>query len=442
MTTTTRLASAQPPLGRRGRPKGRISVWIAWSLWLLVWPILILGQVLEAKTSSFGSSPDFVVIGGLYATVGAIIATWEPRNAIGWLCLAVGVLGGLEGFVVPYASYALVDRPGSLPGGLVMAWVSLWLSYVWVLTFTFVPLLFPTGRLPSPRWRPVAWVSATTLVAVAVTEAVKPGPMKAATIPGLPPNPLGIESAAASLDRLATILSLLIVLVAVACVASVVARFRRARGVERQQLKWFTYAVGLFALLIASFIVVDALGGRWLPPAMDEALFSIGYGMIPAATGIAIVRYRLYDIDLLINRTLVYGLLTAVLATGYAGVVLVLGQLFGGVAGNTPSWAIASATLAVAAAFQPARRRIQNAVDRRFNRRRYDAARTVEAFGLRLRDHIDLTTLTNELLAVIDQTMEPREASLWLRPPTDQPHRQRHASHRPPQGAYPSQPGS
>jgi hypothetical protein len=266
--------------------------------------------------------------------------------------------------------------------------------------------------------------------------------MKATTIPGLPPNPLGIGSAAASLERLATVLSLLVVVVTVACLASVAARFRRARGVERQQLKWFTYAVGLFALLIGSFILITTLGGHWVSEGLSEALFGIGYGMIPAATGIAIVRYRLYDIDLLINRTLVYGLLTSVLATGYATVVLVLGQLFGGVAGNAPSWAIASATLAVAAVFQPARRRIQNTVDRRFNRHRYDAARTVEAFGIRLRDHIDLTTLTNELLAVIDQTMEPKAASLWLRPPTDQPHRPRHASHRPPQGAHPSQPGS
>ena len=191
-------------------------------------------------------------------------------------------------------------------------------------------------------------------------------------------------------------------------------RFRRARGVERQQLKWFTYAT----VVSAVFWVVFAATGlqHRLPDALAYVVGAVFLGAVPVAIGIALLRYRLYDIDRLINRTLVYGLLTVVLGCGYAAVVLVLGQLFGGVTRDPPSWVIAGATLAVAAAFRPVRRRIQLGVDRRFNRRRHDAARTMEAFTVRLRDHIDLETLSSELLAVVDQTMEPTAVSLWLRP--------------------------
>jgi hypothetical protein len=194
----------------------------------------------------------------------------------------------------------------------------------------------------------------------------------------------------------------------VAAVSSLVLRFRRSRGVERQQLKWVVYAGALLLLTIPV--------GEYLPATVGDALFGLIIAFLPVAAGIAILRYRLYDIDRLINRTLVYGLLTAVLGGLYAGTVLILGQLFGGIGAEPPSWVVAGATLTVAALFQPARRRIQQAVDRRFNRRRYDAARTVEVFSARLRDEIDLDTLSAELLAVIDQTMQPTQSSLWLRP--------------------------
>ena len=180
---------------------------------------------------------------------------------------------------------------------------------------------------------------------------------------------------------------------------------------ERQQLKWVTYAAALAIL----FQVVTA----FLPEGeVNAVLFGLTVAFIPIAAGIAILRYRLYDIDRLINRTLVYGLLTGILGLGYAATVLVLGQLFGGIGEEPPSWAVASGTLAVAALFQPARRRIQAAVDRRFNRRKYDTAKTVEAFGARLQDEIELNTLSAELLAVVDQTMQPTAVWLWLRPPT------------------------
>ncbi len=196
----------------------------------------------------------------------------------------------------------------------------------------------------------------------------------------------------------------------VASVVSVVLRFRRSRGGERPQLKWFTYAA---ALMLAANVVTLTV----LPEGVvSDLLFGLSIAFVPIAAGVAILRYRLYDIDRLINRTLVYAALTAVLGAVYAGAVLVLGWLFGGVGGELPSWAVAGATLAVAALFQPARRRVQAAVDRRFNRRRHDAARTVEAFSARLRDQIDLDTLSAELLAGVEQTVEPTTVSLWLRP--------------------------
>jgi hypothetical protein len=193
--------------------------------------------------------------------------------------------------------------------------------------------------------------------------------------------------------------------------ASVVIRFRRASGVERQQLKWFAYAAALLAAFFSITSSVFELRGY-----LADALFFVAFALVPAAIGVAILRYRLYDIDRLINRTLVYGLLTVLLAGLYGGLVLVLGQMFGGVRRDPPSWVVAGATLAVAALFQPARRRIQQVVDRRFNRRKFDAARTVEAFSARLRDEVDLDALSAELLAVVDQTIQPTRASIWLRP--------------------------
>ena len=222
-------------------------------------------------------------------------------------------------------------------------------------------------------------------------------------------NPIGVTAVGDLVDSAVGLALLgLLVLSAVLALASLVIRFRRSRGEERQQLKWFTYACALLPL---------AALGDFLPGPVGDLLFAALVLLLPVATGIAILRHRLYDIDRLINRTLVYGLLTALLGGVYAAAVLVLG-LFGGVGRDPPSGAVAGATLAVAALFQPARRRIQSVVDRRFNRRKYDAARTVEVFSRRLREEVDLDTLSAELLAVVDETVQPAKASLWLQPPT------------------------
>jgi hypothetical protein len=256
----------------------------------------------------------------------------------------------------------------------------------------------------------VAWaiggVVAVTTVAGALLPAEKGDPVG---------NPLAVQGsakavAAAVADVGITALFFGIVLAA----ASLLLRFRRARGLQRQQLKWLAYG----GAVLAGYVVLDMVS---LAPSglVDALLEALTFAALYVGVGMAVLRYRLYDIDRLINRTLVYGSLTAILGLGYAGIVLGLGQLFGGVTKDPPSWAVAAATLAVAAVFQPAPHRIQRAVDRRFNRRRYNAARTIEAFSARLRDEIDLDTLSAELLGVVRQTMEPTTASLWLRPPVN-----------------------
>jgi hypothetical protein len=281
-------------------------------------------------------------------------------------------------------------------------------------------LLFPDGRPLSPRWRPVAWTVAVAGGLAVVVAAFQPGLLDVAFLVEEPEvaarltNPLGM-----ALGRVLEPL-LMVLLVGEALGAAALAlRFRRSRGIERQQLKWVAYAALLFGVEQAA-VVLGRLAGL-LPDAelpWLEALDTFSFVLAFVAIAVAVLRYRLYEIDRLINRTLVYGLLTALLAGVYAGAVLVGGQVFGGVGGDPPSWAIAGATLAVAALFQPARRRIQAAVDRRFNRRRYDAARTVEAFSARLRDEVDLDTLSADLLELVDQTIQPTTAWLWLRPAT------------------------
>ena len=397
--------------------RGRTGVWMAWVTLAVYWGSVVASLLLRAASNDPAHTPWEDLFAGLVwgacPTVGAVIVARQPRNRIGWLCCVVGLLIGPAIFAQAYAWYALVYRPGSLPSGLAMAWLGEWPWYVALgLVLTFLLLLFPNGRLVSRRWRVVAWAAAANLALGSMWGMFKPTLI--AIEPQMLPNPLALGQAEAIFELLESVLLVGLGLLTIMAAASIVVRFRRAQGVERQQLKWFTYATVVSVLL---WVVFAATGLQHrLPTALEYVVGVIFLGAVPVAIGIALLRYRLYDIDRLINRTLVYGLLTVVLGCGYAAVVLVLGQLFGGVTRDPPSWVVAGATLAVAAAFRPARRRIQTAVDRRFNRRRHDAARTMEAFTVRLRDHVDLETLSSELLAVVDQTMEPTTASLWLRP--------------------------
>jgi hypothetical protein len=395
------------------RMRMRSASWLAWGLWLGV-----AGGCAVALTLALlnGRQAAVVTIGDwwagtlpflAFASVGALILSRRPHNAIGWLCWTMGavVCFGSVGFE---AAIRVASDPVSRPVALMLLVGSgtFLLSLLGLLPL--LALVFPTGRLPSRRWRPAVWVFAGGLVLYLGLEVLQPGPMG----DGLPANPLGVGWAGRLLERIGPVLGLLFSVFVVLVLVSVMLRFRRARGDERQQLKWFTFAAALTAMLPP----LTGLAER-AAPLVGAGFFSLVVVMLPAAIGVAILKYRLYDIDRVINRTLVYGLLTALLAGVYAGVVLVLGQLFGGIGEKAPSWTVATATLAVAALFQPARRRIQQAVDRRFNRRRYDMAKTVEAFSARLRDEVDLDTLSAELLAVVDQTVQPARTSLWLRPP-------------------------
>jgi len=395
--------------------KPRTVAWVVWSAWALLAGLAILLQTPTAEGYSTPWVPAALGLGS-FMTVGAVIVSRQPHNRIGWLCCAAGLLGVLAAFSGEYARYALGPHGGSLPGGLAMAWLNGWVGTLWAgLVLSFLLLLFPTGRLPSRRWRPVAWACAVCVVALCVMDAVMPGPLEASG----QPNPLGIDSARAALERSYGLDLLCFVLLTLLCAGSVVVRFRRAGGAERQQLKWFAAGAGQLAVLIALALGLPGLWNRWVSLTVSDVVFGISFALIPVTIGIAILRYRLYDIDRLIRRTLVYALLTALLAAVYAGLVLSLGEVFGGIGGQPPSWAVAGATLAVAALFQPARQRIQQTVDRRFNRRRYDTTKTIEAFSARLRHHVDLDALSAELLEVVDQTMEPTKASLWLRRSTE-----------------------
>jgi len=249
------------------------------------------------------------------------------------------------------------------------------------------------------------------MAVVTVAGAFSPGPIGGDPLPGAPQNPLGIEPAGQALGLAGGVAFQVTPALAVVALLALALRFRRAQGVQSQQIKWFAYG---------AFLLLAGLAALFLPlsEGTSKVIVAAGLGCFTGALAVAVLRHGLYEIDVIINRTLVYGLLTALLAGVYASAVLILGQVFGGVSGDPPSWAVAGATLAVAALFQPARRRIQAVVDRRFNRRKYDAAKTVEAFSRRLRDEVDLDALSVELLGVVDQTMQPTRASIWLRPTT------------------------
>jgi hypothetical protein len=364
--------------------------------------------------SDLGSAPLAALLA--FAVVGGLVASRQPRNPVGWLLLAVALCMTVRLVGESYARYALITAPGSLSGGLYAAWLQWsWFGVVAILAI-FLPLYFPTGQLLSPRWRPVLWLGIAYLGSAVVSNALQPGPTEWLEHVRPARNPVVFLPAAKPLLDVIGVAGLCLLPGIGGAIAALVVRFRRSRGIERQQLKWFTYAAALAPL---PFLVYEVVPGAF------ELLLAVTLPLVPISVGIAILRYRLYEIDRIINRTLVYGLLTAVLGLGYAAGSLLF-ALVAGAGAEPPSWLIAAATLAAAAVFQPVRGRIQAVVDRRFNRRRYHAAKTVEAFSARLRDQVDLDTLSAELVAVADHTMEPTLLSLWLRPPTERSERSSH----------------
>jgi hypothetical protein len=337
----------------------------------------------------------------LLASVALIITLRRPENAVGWL-LAAAVLGlGVQQFAGNYGHYALT-HPGTLPGGRLAAMVQS-VGIVALVALALVFLVFPTGHLPSRRWRPVAWALLAVGWLVFAALVLTPGPM----LNGVPAsqNPLGV-AALRTVNLIDPLYMVLLGLVLLGLV-SLLVRFRRARGDERQQLKWLPVGV---ALILASFLVEEV--GNVTVNALADLL---AVAALSGAILVAMLKYRLYDIDRILNRTLVYAALTGLLGAVYASGVFTFSRLLDPADGES-ELAVAASTLVVAALFQPLRRRVQAAVDRRFNRRRFDAAKTVETFSVRLRDEFDLDMLSTELLTVVDQTMQPTAVSLWLQP--------------------------
>jgi hypothetical protein len=383
---------------------------LAWSLFALFLALCALTVGMVAFRDAGVNDEWLVVLTIGYATVGALVASRHPRNAVGWLLLAVALTFAVQGAVDAYVA----DPTG--PGVAAVAWVADWIWYVWLyLAMVFLPLVFPTGRLVSPRWRSVARLGLVALALSICGTAFLDRPLD---MEPPRPNPLGATGVLGDAVEVAGPLGAVLGAIAfVLAAGSLVLRLRRSHGRERQQLKWFAYvgSVAVGGLVVAS---AAEIGGedsaQWVfvvgATGWFTALLTIVVGL-PVAVGVAILRHRLYDVDVVIRRTLIYGALTATLAAGYLGCVL-LAQL---VMSPGSGLAVAASTLVVAALFRPALARIQAVVDRRFYRRRYDARQTLESFGSRLRDEVDLDALGADLRGVVDDTMQPAHVSLWLR---------------------------
>jgi hypothetical protein len=417
----------------------RAAAWLSWSLagisvamFFASLPLYVLARAAQVP-SSWSTS---LTVSGLltfvpvlvFPIVGALIASRRPHNPIGWICLADGFLWMLLNLFDYYSLYGLA-KPGSVPFPAAIAGLSQWL---WVptvgLLVIYLALLFPDGRLPSRRWRPLAWLSGAVIVLASLSSGLAPRPLP--DLGGVR-NPFGLEGQSWVAHASSITLALLLLCI-LASALSLVLRYRRSKGEERQQIKWIAFAASFVGIMFMSLMVISLIAKylaqeSWRPgtePLWVELLFNVmvlSFGGVPVAVGFAVLRYRLYDIDLLINRTLVYGTLTATLALTYFGGVTTVQATFRALTGqeNQPQLAVVVSTLVIAALFAPLRRRIQSFIDRRFYRRKYDARKTLEAFSAKLRDETDLEALNNELVGVVRETMQPAHVSLWLRPPEE-----------------------
>jgi hypothetical protein len=393
---------------------------LAWCLWAASLVLTVLGLLFLVTSRSRTGAPVYdywlvnTVIAIGFSTVGAVITPRLPRqNPVGWLFCTIGLVGGVRLFVAEYAIVTLLAEPGSLPstlpGGEALAWISSWVWVLHVGLFVFLALLFPDGRPPSSRWRPLVWGIGVVIVAGTVSVALWPETARGFDLIN---HPLGTEVATDVINPVETIVYVLGLIAA----ASLLVRLRRSKGIERQQVKWFTYAVAVLATSATlAYVVSESTGVVWLDR-ISSVLVIVSVVGLPGAVGIAILRYHLYNIDLIINRTLVYGPLTAVLAGLYLGSILVLQLLFRALTGEESQLVVVASTLAIAALFNPLRRRIQGLIDRSFYRRKYDAVKTLEAFAAKLRDETDLDALSDDLVGVVRGTMQPVHVSLWLRP--------------------------
>jgi hypothetical protein len=353
-----------------------------------------------------------------YIAAGRLLTARRPDNAVSLVIATIGVVLALSSATDCLLKTARPGDPELLLQLAALVNGFIWNLWIWVLVAIALPLLFPDGRLPSRRWRWIAWAGIAGALIGTLSTLFAPGEIEADVARRIV-NPFGSAGAHELISALDAFGNVLQAVALLGAVAAVVVRLRRSRGIERQQLKWFAYvvAVAVGGLLLA--IVTSSVGGEadWVyvvaPTGWFTALAMIGFG-IPIATGVAVLRYRLYEIDVVIRRTLVYAGLTATLAAAYLGAVLLLQLALGPITSGS-SLAVAVSTLAVAALFRPARTRIQAAVDHRFYRRRYDAALTLEEFSARLREQVDLEALGGDLREVVRDTMQPAHVSLWLR---------------------------
>jgi hypothetical protein len=409
----------------------RRAAWLAWSLAALSVALLVGSIALSRAASSTapdlpfgGETNDASVVANLvtlltFSVVGAIIASRHPRNTIGWLFCSVGVTIGLNSFAGDYAEYWLAGGTSMKSLAETAAWFSSW---AWIL-LTYVPtsfvlLLFPDGRLPSPRWRPVAWGAALGIAGSVAGYALEAGPLE--DFPQIA-NPYGIDGPIVGMVGVAG--SIVAAGSLVASAISLIVRMRSAGSEQRQQIKWLAYG----GTVVVGTICVSGLINLWNVP-VSIVVGNVALLGLPVFTGIAIVKHHLYDIDLLINRTLVYGSLTTMLVAVYVGGIVLSQRVFVGLTGQEelPQLAIVASTLMIAALFAPLRRRIQAIIDRRFYRRKYDAAKMLSVFNARLRDETDLGTLSDDLVGVVRETMQPEHVTLWLRPDTESKGRQAH----------------
>jgi hypothetical protein len=383
---------------------------LAWVLWAmtvsLVVGALVLGLANWPEIPFFDA--PLLIIPPTFATLGALISARRPGNVMGWIFLATGILGSVQIFFGQYAKVALALDGPALPGGALAAWIAMLAQNSFPISILFLVFLFPDGMLPSRRWRPVAWAMGVFLAATLVLGALSPGPFR--DFPSAS-NPFGVGVAKLPGPVLAAggLGGLLCV---AATMLSLVLRFYFSRGEERLQLKWFTYAtvVGISTPLLLTTLAPSIF------QLVGPFAWTLGFLSLPVSAGVAVLKYRLYDIDLIINRTLVYGPLTAMLVAVYVGGVIVLESAFRTLTGGGSQLAIVASTLLIAALFNPLRRRVQNFIDHLFYRRKYDAAKTLETFSARLRDETNIDALNTELLSTVRETMQPEHVSLWLRP--------------------------
>src|SRR5215210_3782572 len=399
----------------------RTAAWLAWSLaglsvamLLAIVALYVLIRSAPQVPSSVSTrfTPTDLLIGMpflAFPIVGALIASRRPHNPIGWICLAVGSLFLLLGVSEYYSVYGVAE-PGSVPFPIGVAWLGNWLWMPAVGLFaTYLFLLFPDGRLPSRRWRYLAWLSGALIVVLSLGFGLAPGPV--ASLPREIRNPFGLEGFPWLSDA-ANVGFPLLALCILASVVSLVLRYRRSRYEEREQIKWIAFAASVVGLLFLISLVISLMYGS-RPPSWTRLLDTmtvLSYTGVPIAVGLAVLKYRLYDIEVIINRTLVYGSLTVMLVAFYFGGIVVLQRVFVLLTSQQSTLAVVASTLAIAALFTPLRRRIQSFIDRRFYRRKYDARKTLEAFSTKLKNETDLEALGEDLVGVVrDYAASPCE---------------------------------